>query len=210
MINLLQGRRLVDLSVTLDNNPWTDPPPLLPNIEYQDHQQGWPEMAAMFPGLEKAQMPGEEAWASERLTVTPHNGTHMDAPWHYSSTTNGGEPAFGIDELPLEWCMRPGVRLDFRHVADGAILQPEDLQRELARIGYCLSPLDNQYRSRRPLRPAGLSPARLRHWSGGDAVAAGAGRTGCRHRRLELGCTLPLYPRTLSGQRRRRADLGGA
>lgn len=38
--------------------------------------------------------------------------------------------------------MRPGVRLDFRHVADGAILQPEDLQRELARIGYCLSPLD--------------------------------------------------------------------
>lgn len=63
-------------------------------------------------------------------------------PWHYSSTTNGGEPAFGIDELPLEWCLRPGVRLDFRHVADGAILQPEDLQRELARIGYCLSPLD--------------------------------------------------------------------
>ncbi|WP_228262487.1 hypothetical protein [Klebsiella pneumoniae] len=52
MINLLQGRRLVDLSVTLDNNPWTDPPPLLPNIEYQDHLQGWPEMAAMFPGLE--------------------------------------------------------------------------------------------------------------------------------------------------------------
>ena len=142
MINLLQGRRLVDLSVTLDNNPWTDPPPLLPSIEYQDHQQGWPEMAAMFPGLEKAQMPGEEAWASERLTVTPHNGTHMDAPWHYSSTTNGGEPAFGIDELPLEWCLRPGVRLDFRHVADGAILQPEDLQRELARIDYCLSPLD--------------------------------------------------------------------
>jgi hypothetical protein len=39
-------------------------------IQYakQDHQQGWPEMAAMFPGLEKAQMPGEEAWASERLT----------------------------------------------------------------------------------------------------------------------------------------------
>ncbi|MFH4338756.1 cyclase family protein, partial [Acinetobacter baumannii] len=36
----------------------------------------------------------------------------------------------------------PGVRLDFRHVADGAILQPEDLQRELARIGDCLSPLE--------------------------------------------------------------------
>ena len=41
MINLLQGRRLVDLSVTLDNNPWTDPPPLLTIIEYQDHHHGF-------------------------------------------------------------------------------------------------------------------------------------------------------------------------
>lgn len=141
-MNLLQGKRLIDLSVTLDNNPWTDPPPLLPQIEYMDHQQGWPEMAAMFPGLEKEQMPGQEAWASERLNVTPHNGTHMDAPWHYSSTTNGGEPAFGIDELPLEWCLRPGVKLDFRDAPDGDILQPQDLQQALARIHYTLSPLD--------------------------------------------------------------------
>ena len=50
-------RRLVDLSVTLDNNPYTDPPPLLPKIDYMDHQQGWPEMAAMFPGLQLEQMP---------------------------------------------------------------------------------------------------------------------------------------------------------
>ncbi len=29
---------LIDLSVTLDNNPHTDPPPLLPKIDYMDHQ----------------------------------------------------------------------------------------------------------------------------------------------------------------------------
>ena len=68
-------RRLVDLSVTLDNNPYTDPPPLLPKIDYMDHQQGWPEMAAMFPGLQLEQMPGKESWAAERL-----QSTHR-APW---------------------------------------------------------------------------------------------------------------------------------
>lgn len=35
----VEKRRLVDLSVTLDNNPYTDPPSLLPKIDYQDHQQ---------------------------------------------------------------------------------------------------------------------------------------------------------------------------
>ena len=67
-------RRLVDLSVTLDNNPSTDPPPLLPKIDYMDHQQGWPEMAAMFPGLQLDQMPGNESWAAERLHITTHSG----------------------------------------------------------------------------------------------------------------------------------------
>ena len=70
--------KLIDLSVTLENNPYTDPPPLLPKIEYTDHQQGWPEMASMFPGLKKEQLPGDESWAAERLEITTHSGTHMD------------------------------------------------------------------------------------------------------------------------------------
>ncbi|MEI8631768.1 cyclase family protein [Vibrio sp. PP-XX7] len=73
-------RRIVDLSVTLDNNPYTDPPPLLPQIDYTDHQAGWPEMANMFPGLKKSDLPGDEAWAIEKLVMSAHNGTHMDAP----------------------------------------------------------------------------------------------------------------------------------
>lgn len=135
-------RRLIDLSVTLDNNAYNDPPPLLPRIDYMDHQQGWPEMAAMFPGLELDQMPGNEAWAAERLQITTHSGTHMDAPWHYASTTDGGRPAYGIDELPLDWCLRPGVKLDFRAKADGHVVSAAEVQEELARIGYVLQPLD--------------------------------------------------------------------
>jgi len=128
-------RRLVDLSVTLDNNPYTDPPPLLPKIDYMDHQQGWPEMAAMFPGLQLEQMPGKESWAAERLQITTHSGTHMDAPWHYASTTDGGQPAFGIDELPLDWCLQPGVKLDFRHLPDGHVVTADEIEAELALFG---------------------------------------------------------------------------
>ena len=135
-------RRFVDLSVTLDNNPNNDPPPLRPTVEYMDHQEGWPEMAAMFPGLEIDDLPGKEAWAAERLQITTHSGTHMDAPWHYASTTDGGKPAYGIDELPLEWCLQPGVKLDFRDLPDGHVVTGQQVEDELNRIEHELKPLD--------------------------------------------------------------------
>ncbi|HEK1686699.1 TPA: cyclase family protein [Pseudomonas putida] len=138
----VRKRRLVDLSVTLDNNPYTDPPMLLPKIDYMDHQGGAPELLAMFPGLSIDDLPGQEAWAAERLQVTTHSGTHMDAPWHYASTTDGGKPAYGIDELPLEWCLRPGVKLDFRHLPDGDVVSARQIEAELERIGHDLQPLD--------------------------------------------------------------------
>jgi len=138
----VEKRRLVDLSVTLDNNPYTDPPSLLPKIDYQDHQKNWPEMEAMFPGLRRDQLPDSESAAAERLQITTHSGTHMDAPWHYASTTDGGKPAYGIDELPLDWCLQPGVKLDFRHLPDGHVVTAAEVEAELARIGHDLQALD--------------------------------------------------------------------
>ncbi|MBC3948627.1 cyclase family protein [Pseudomonas folii] len=135
-------RRLVDISVTLDNNPYTDPPPLLPKIDYIDHKAGAPELLAMFPGLRLEDLEGNEGWAAERLQITTHSGTHMDAPWHYASTTDGGKPAYGIDELPLEWCLCPGVKLDFRHLHDGHVVSAAEIEAELERIEHDLQPLD--------------------------------------------------------------------
>ncbi|SHO58203.1 cyclase family protein [Vibrio quintilis] len=135
------NRRIVDLSVTLSNNPYTDPPSLLPEIKYSDHQQGLPDLLNMFPGLEAGDLPGQEGWAVEDMKLTTHSGTHMDAPWHYASTT-GGKPSWGIDEMPLEWCLQDGVKLDFRHLPDGYVVSAQDLQDELDRIGYQLKPLD--------------------------------------------------------------------
>ena len=71
-----------------------------------------------------------------------HNGTHLDAPYHFASTMNRGERAITIDEVPLEWCFQPGVKLDFRHLPDGYVVTPADVEAELQRIGHALRPLE--------------------------------------------------------------------
>ena len=81
-------------------------------------------------------------WAVEQVRISTHNGTHMDAPWHYRPTMDGGDRAITIDEIPLEWCCQPGVKLDFRHFDDGYVDKPCDIEAELARIGHELRPLN--------------------------------------------------------------------
>ena len=50
--------------------------------------------------------------------------------------------AITIDEVPLEWCFQPGVKLDFRHFADGYVVTRDDVIIELERINYKLKPFD--------------------------------------------------------------------
>ena len=79
---------------------------------------------------------------------------------------NRGERSWTIDEVPLEWCLQPGVKLDFRHFPDGYVATARDVEAELKRIGHTLSPLEivvvNTSR-RRQIRPAGLRHLGLRH-----------------------------------------------
>ena len=51
---------------------------------------------------------------------------------------DGGKRAITIDEVPLDWCFRPGVKLDFRHFADGYVATAADVEAELKRIGHTL------------------------------------------------------------------------
>lgn len=136
-------RRLLDLSITLDPDVVADPPFMHPSITYQTHAETVAEVQSFFPGLTAEQIPGGLGFAaSETLTLTTHNGTHLDAPWHYHPTMNGGIPAMTIDEVPLDWCLRPGVKLDFRRFADGHIVTAEEMADAFARIDYVLQPLD--------------------------------------------------------------------
>ena len=44
-------RKIVDLSIYLENDVVSDPPPFGPKITYMDHQATFPQMAPFFPGL---------------------------------------------------------------------------------------------------------------------------------------------------------------
>ncbi|RMD95794.1 MAG: cyclase family protein [Alphaproteobacteria bacterium] len=135
-------RRLIDISVALEADIPSDPPIMLPKIRYLSHAETAEQMAGFFPGLTREDLPGGEGWAVEFLEVSTHNGTHLDAPYHHHSTMDGGKRALTIDEVPLEWCMNPGVKLDFRHLPDGHVVSAAEVEAELARIGHELKPLD--------------------------------------------------------------------
>jgi kynurenine formamidase len=136
------ARRIVDLSVALQNNIPSDPPRNIPVIEYTNHEQSAALVAGLFPGLTPEMLPEGKGWAVEKVTLGTHSGTHLDAPWHFHPTMSGGLPATTIDEVPLEWCFGRGVKLDFRHFPDGYVATAADIEAELTRIGHELAPLD--------------------------------------------------------------------
>jgi kynurenine formamidase len=135
-------RRIVDLSIYLENDVISDPEPYRPKITYIDHKTSVPAIAGFFPGLKPEDLPDSEAWAIEKVELITHNGTHLDAPWHFASTMNGGERAITIDEVPLDWCFQPGVKLDFTALPDGHVVTAAEVEVELDRIGHTLSPLE--------------------------------------------------------------------
>ena len=136
------ARRFVDLSVPIENDVRSDPPGLEPSIEYRTHKETAPLVARRYAELKPEELIDGEGYAIEFLKVNTHNGTHVDAPWHFASTMDRGQPAATIDVIPLEWFFGRGVKLDFRHFPDGYVVQAADVERELARIGHELKPFD--------------------------------------------------------------------
>src|SRR5450631_1777772 len=135
-------RKIVDISVPLENDVAADPPGYGPKIEYLDHQATAADILKFFPGLKKQDLPGGEGWGFEWVRLSTHCTTHIDAPWHFASTMDHGQRAITIDEVPLDWCLQPGLKLDFRKFADGYVATAADVEAELKRIGHTLAPFD--------------------------------------------------------------------
>ncbi len=136
------SRRIIDLSIPISTTISADPPGMKIEIDYVDHDRGAEDLLSYFPGLTIDELPDRAGWAVEWVRLETHNGTHLDAPYHYHPTMDGGARALTIDEVPLDWCFRLGVKLDFRHFPDGYVVTAADVEAELARIGHTLAPFE--------------------------------------------------------------------
>ena len=66
-------KRIVDLSISIEPKLPSDPPMMIPQIDYITHEMGAEQMKDFYPGLEKNQLPGGLGWASHRA---------LDAYWN--------------------------------------------------------------------------------------------------------------------------------
>lgn len=131
--------QFIDLSIPIESVP-SDPEFMIPQIEYTDHQGGLVSAGEIL-GCQPEDLPLGLGWAVERVILTTHSGTHLDAPWHYAPVSEG-KKAKTIDRIPLEWCYGNGVVLDFRRKKDGALITVEDLKLALRKIRYRIKPRD--------------------------------------------------------------------
>ena len=92
------ARRLIDLSIYLENDVFSDPPGLRPTIDYETHDESVATFERLIPGLKGEDLPDGKAAAAEWVRLTTHNGTHLDAPYHFHPTRDAklGEPRRSI------------------------------------------------------------------------------------------------------------------
>lgn len=113
--------RLIDLTRLLDPDDLDRMPEpargwagnLVPDLEpIRPAGEGAEVMCEIF-GCTRDDLPEGEGWGDERLRATTHLGTHVDAPLHYG-TTSEGRPARTITDIDLHELYVEGIVLDLR------------------------------------------------------------------------------------------------
>jgi len=145
--------KIIDLSLPIDD---TLKETHAAKIDRITHKQGvehlnWVLMMRQSDGEERFEkgeriirpedVPDEELLSLEIVHSSVHMGTHVDAPFHYGSKSQG-QPSKYIDDLPLEWCLSDGVVLDFSHKKYPEIINKQDIIDALEKINYKLKPMD--------------------------------------------------------------------
>lgn len=145
--------KIIDLSLPIDD---TLKETHAATIDRISHSQGvehlnWVIMSKQPGGEERFKkgeriivpddVPDAELLSLEIVHSSVHMGTHVDAPFHYGSNSEG-KPSKYINDLPLEWCYGDGVVLDFRHKKYPEIIDKNDVVDALEKINYKLKPFD--------------------------------------------------------------------
>jgi cyclase len=136
--------RIIDLSAPIDASA-AEPDPVR-------HEVLTPEQGArhMSDGMRErfgvefdpAELPESEFLSLDRISLTTHTGTHVDAPSHYGSrAAYRDDPPRNIDEVPIDWFFNPGVLLDISD-RPGPAVTAKELEEEFKRIGYTPAPMD--------------------------------------------------------------------
>jgi kynurenine formamidase len=137
--------RLVDLTTTLDPANRERMPAHLqgmagiisPKVKYlaPDSDEGRDRMCAFF-GCSHGDLRDGEGWGAEVLTeMSSHCGTHVDAPLH-SGSTSEGKPARTVDMIDLNELFCPGMVLDVREWAmPNQAISVEALERAIRATG---------------------------------------------------------------------------
>jgi len=118
--------KIIDLSKPIrynKNDPWF----MKVKIKHKPHKKA--KWLIRFLGLPLKLFPKDfEGWADDTIKkMGVHSTTHLDAPWHYSPTTNGRKSKT-IDEVPLEWCYGDGLVIDMKHKADFDAITVKDIE----------------------------------------------------------------------------------
>lgn len=143
--------KIIDLSVSLGNESIE---PIAPRVKYINHKKG-AKLLVLGSLLSKSSIfitlknlltylisknkvhprhfPAGEGLAWEVIKAGTHAGTHLDAPWHFG-TQSEGKPSRTIDQIPLEWCYGQGIVLDVRHKNAGESISVSDLKQALKKI----------------------------------------------------------------------------
>ncbi len=122
--------KIIDLSKPIrynKNDPWF----MKVKIKHKSHKKA--KWLIRFLGLPFKLFPKNfDGWADDIIKkMGVHSTTHIDAPWHYSPTTNG-KKSKTIDEIPLDICYADGILIDMKHKVDFDPITVNDIEKFLS------------------------------------------------------------------------------
>lgn len=122
----MHAMKIIDLSKPIKYNK-SDPWFMKVKIKHKPHEKS--KWLIRLLGLPLKLFPkGFKGWADDTIKkMGVHSTTHLDAPWHYSPTTNR-KKSKTIDEIPLEWCFGDGLVIDMKHKVDFDPITVNDIE----------------------------------------------------------------------------------